>query len=264
MIGINTMENSPDNISNIKVLKRIFEAAILVAEEPISAEKLSQLFPEDERPSIKEIRRVIEDLCKDYEGRGIELKETASGYRFQVQSDLGPWMHQMGREKPPRYSRAFLETLALIAYKQPITRAEIEEIRGVAVNVNALKTMQDRNWIKVIGHKDVPGKPAIYGTTKEFLDYFNLKSLAELPDLAPIKDLEQTPEQLEVKLDTDVDADPSQSSTEKNFAEEVEAKLEDDSAELIDSFAEQIEALIEDQVEDQTLELTDSKEETVA
>ncbi len=220
------MENSSDNISNIKALKRIFEAAILVAEEPLTAEKLSQLFPEEERPTIKEIRRVIEDLSKDYEGRGIELKEVASGYRFQVQSDLSPWIQQMWREKPPRYSRAFLETLALIAYKQPVTRGEIEDIRGVAVNINALKTMQDRNWIKVIGHKDVPGKPAIYGTTKEFLDYFNLKSLAELPELMPIKDLEQLPEQLEVKLDID----PAQAAipTENDFIEQLEAMIENE------------------------------------
>ncbi|TNF37482.1 MAG: SMC-Scp complex subunit ScpB, partial [Gammaproteobacteria bacterium] len=130
-------------------------------------------------------------LQEDYEGRGLLLKEVASGYRFQVAESYAPWVSRLWEEKPPRYSRALLETLALVAYRQPITRGEIEEIRGVSVSSHILKTLLERDWVRVLGHKDVPGKPAMYGTTREFLDYFNMKSLDELPTLAEIKDLDK-------------------------------------------------------------------------
>jgi len=146
---------------------------------------------ENERPTKDEIRQVLKLLQDDYQGRGIELKEVASGYRMQVRQDYAAWVGRLWEEKPARYSRALLETLVLIAYRQPITRGEIEEIRGVSVSTQIAKTLLDREWIRVLGHKDVPGKPAMYGTTKEFLDYFNLKNLDDLPPLSDIKDLDK-------------------------------------------------------------------------
>ncbi len=185
---------------NIDQLKRILEAAIMSAEQPISIERLLQLFTDEERPTAKDLRIIIEELIKDYQGRGIELKEVASGYRFQVQMDVTPWLNRLSEERSPRYSRALLETLALIAYRQPITRGEVEEVRGVAVSSNIMKTLMEREWIRVVGHRDVPGKPALYATTKAFLDYFNLKSLAELPTLAQLQNLEQIDETLQIPL----------------------------------------------------------------
>lgn len=186
--------------TNIEQMKQIVEAGIMAASEPISAEALQQMFSAEEIGSVKELKVIIDELIKDYQGRGIELKEVASGYRFQVRTELAPWLSRLTEEKPPRYSRALLETLALVAYKQPITRAEIEEIRGVAVSTNIFRTLQEREWVKVVGHKDAPGKPALYATTKQFLDYFNLKSLAELPSLAELQSLEKSDEEIQIQL----------------------------------------------------------------
>ena len=153
---------------------------------------LDKLFEhDDDRPSKDEIRQALQSLQEEYQSRGVHLKEVASGYRMQVVEDSAPWVARLWEEKPPRYSRALLETLVLIAYRQPITRGEIEEIRGVSVSSHIVKTLQEREWIRVLGHKDVPGKPAMYGTSREFLDYFNLKSLDELPPLSEIKDLDK-------------------------------------------------------------------------
>jgi segregation and condensation protein B len=181
-------------------LKRIIEAAIITAEQPVSPETLLQLFSEEENISLPEIRKIIEELVKDYQGRGFELKEIASGYRFQVQTDVTSRLYRLLEEKPTRYSRALLETLSLIAYRQPITRAEIEEVRGVSVSTTILKTLTEREWVKIVGHRDVPGKPALYATTKAFLDYFNLKSIGELPTLLELKDLEDLDVTLQVQL----------------------------------------------------------------
>ncbi len=174
-------------------LKNILEAILLTAEQPMDMRKLDALFKADEeqRPGNDDILQALQSLQKDYAGRGIELKEVASGYRMQVASVNAPWVARMWEEKPPRYSRALLETLVLIAYRQPITRGEIEDIRGVSVSTYIVKTLTEREWVKVLGHKDVPGRPSMYGTTREFLDYFNLKSLDELPSLADISDFEK-------------------------------------------------------------------------
>lgn len=180
--------NTEINIE-LNLFKQILECAMLAAGEPLSLERLQQLFPEEERPELVEIRDVLDQLGGDCRSRGLNLKEVASGYCLQIQPQLQPWISRLWEKKPPRYSRALLETLALIAYRQPITRAEIEDIRSVSISSSIFKTLMEREWIRVAGHKEVPGKPALYATTQQFLDYFNLKSLEELPALP---DLEST------------------------------------------------------------------------
>lgn len=179
------------------LLKKVVEGALFAAGQPMNVEQLGFLFDEAERPDNQALRTALEALVQDYEGRGIELKEVASGFRFQVRQETGPWVSRLWEEKPSRYSRALLETLALIAYRQPITRSEIEEIRGVSVSSHIVKTLIEREWIRVAGHRDVPGRPALFATTREFLDSFNLKSLAELPSLSEIRDLDKINEELE-------------------------------------------------------------------
>ncbi len=181
-------------------LKQIIEGAILAAERPLSIDHLMQLFEGDE-PERVDIRDALQEIEKECEGRGFELKQVATGYRFQVRSSYGEWVSRLWKEKPPRYSRALLETLALIAYKQPITRGDVEEIRGVAVSTNIMRTLLEREWVRIVGHRDVPGHPALYATTKNFLDYFNLRNLDELPSLAEIKDLTQANEELDMEDD---------------------------------------------------------------
>ncbi len=170
-------------------LKRIVESALLCFGAPLSLTRLSQMFDEAEGVTTAQIRTVLAELTEDYKQRGIELVEVASGFRFQTQADVSPWVQKLGNERPPRYSRALLETLALIAYRQPITRAEIEAVRGVAVNTLTIKTLLERNWVQVAGHRDVPGKPALYVTTKQFLDYFNLSSLTDLLKLRDVNEV---------------------------------------------------------------------------
>jgi segregation and condensation protein B len=169
-------------------LKAIIEAALLAAGRPLSLVDLESLFAEHERPEQGEILAALADLAEDCRGRPIELKQVASGYRLQVRADFSPWVSRLFEERPGRYSRAFLETLAIIAYRQPVTRGEIEDIRGVTVSSSIVRALQDRGWIQVVGHKEVPGRPALLGTTKQFLDYFNLKSLDELPPLREFLD----------------------------------------------------------------------------
>ena len=171
-------------------LVEIIEGALLAAGEPLSKKQLAQLFDELDRPSTPDITAALAEVADRCDGRGFELAEVASGFRFQVRQNLSPWVSKLWVERPVRYSRALLETLSLIAYRQPITRGEIEDIRGVAVSSNIMKSLLEREWVKVVGHRDVPGKPAMYATTREFLDYFNLKSLDQLPPLADVKDLE--------------------------------------------------------------------------
>ena len=168
-------------------VKNVVEAALLAAGRPLQVAELAQLFDEPARPSHAEIRAALDALAADYADRGIEVKETATGFRIQVRRELANEISRLWPERPPRYSRALLETLALIAYRQPITRAEIEAVRGVAVNPNIIKTLIERNWVRVVGTRDVPGRPELLGTTREFLDYFGLKSLDELPPLAELK-----------------------------------------------------------------------------
>jgi segregation and condensation protein B len=168
-------------------IRNVIEAALLAAGRPLQIAELAQLFDEPARPATEELQAALAALAAEYEHRGIEIRETASGYRIQVRAVLANEVSRLWPERPPRYSRALLETLALIAYRQPITRGEIEAVRGVAVNPNILKTLLERNWIRVVGHRDVPGRPELLGTTRDFLDYFGLKSLDELPPLAALK-----------------------------------------------------------------------------
>lgn len=181
-------------------LKHIIEAALLAAGEPLSVERLQRLFPQDRQPDTAAVRKALAVLAEDYEHRGIELKEVASGYRIQVRMELAPWVAQLWAARPGRYSRALLETLAIIAYRQPITRGEIEEIRGVALSTSIMRTLQERGWIHVAGHRSLPGRPALFGTTRAFLDYFNLKSLEELPALTELKDWSEAQPDLELCL----------------------------------------------------------------
>jgi segregation and condensation protein B len=170
-------------------LKNVIEAALLAAARPVSLSELQQIFDETSRPSTKELRSLLEQLTADYEGRGVTVRETANGFRFQVRSEFSQEVSRLWPDRPRKYSRALLETLALIAYRQPITRAEIENVRGVAVNPEIVKTLMERNWVRVVGHRDVPGHPELLGTTSEFLDYFSLKSIEDLPPLAELKSL---------------------------------------------------------------------------
>lgn len=178
---------------NHEQLKRIFESVIMASGHPISIERLIELFDEHERPTKEVTREVLALLAQDYVEHSLELKELASGFSFQVKTEYAPWVSRIWEERPGRYSRALLETLALIAYRQPITRAEIEDIRGVAVSSQIIKTLQEREWVRIVGYRDVPGKPGLYATTRQFLDHFNLKNLSELPLLAEIT---QIPENL--------------------------------------------------------------------
>lgn len=171
-------------------VRNVVEAALLAAGKPLQPADLVELFDEGSRPATAEVRGALEHLAAEYEGRGIELKETAAGFRIQVRRELANEISRLWPERPPRYSRALLETLALIAYRQPITRAEIEAVRGVAVNPNIVKTMIERNWVRVVGHRDVPGRPELLGTTRDFLDYFGLRTLDELPPLSELKALD--------------------------------------------------------------------------
>jgi segregation and condensation protein B len=170
-------------------IKHVVEAALLAAGRPLTLDRLQEIFTaKGGGPDRATLKRVLEALAADYQGRGIELKEVATGYRVQVKGTMTDWLQPLWEERAPRYTRALLETLALVAYRQPITRAEIEEVRGVVVSTNIVRTLLERNWIRVVGHRDVPGKPAMFGTTKEFLDYFGLKKLEDLPTLAELKD----------------------------------------------------------------------------
>ena len=164
-------------------LKCVLEAVLLAAGEPLDRAALAAVFEEAERPGDGQLEQALAELAEDYAERGMELKEVASGFRIQVREEVNPWVARLWEERPQRYSRALLETLALIAYRQPITRGEIEEVRGVSVRSNIIRTLQEREWIRVVGHRDVPGRPALYGTTRQFLDHFNLSSLDQLPPL---------------------------------------------------------------------------------
>jgi segregation and condensation protein B len=190
-----------DSQARVPEVTRVVEGALLAYGEPLSVERLQGLYEDHERPSREAVLTALEALREAYQGRGIEVVEVASGWRVQVRAEVAPWVGRLWQERPTRYSRALLETLALIAYRQPITRGEIEQIRGVAVSTPIIKTLTERDWVRVVGHRDVPGRPALYATTRRFLDYFGLRSLNELPPLAEIRDASffeqalETPEQ---------------------------------------------------------------------
>lgn len=208
---------------NEQELKNLLEASFLAAGRPISTQQLLELFEERERPTEEQLSSILNSLAADYQNRGIELIEVASGWRIQIRPQCIEFVSRLWQERPTRYSRALLETLALIAYRQPITRGEIEEIRGVTVSSNIMRTLHERNWIRVVGHREVPGRPEILGTTKEFLDYFGLKGLEELPTLAELKDVENMGVQLEFNT-----ADTPANEASATPSEPVEAPAESD------------------------------------
>lgn len=187
-------------IEDLELVKRIFEGALMAAERPLQRRDLTALFDDLEKPADDLIDQALLDLDSDCEERGYELKRVSSGYRYQVKQDLSRWVNKLWQERAPRYSRALLETMSLVAYRQPITRGEIEQIRGVAVSTQIIKTLLEREWIKSVGYRDAPGRPAIYATTRQFLDYFNLKSLDQLPPLAEIRDLNTISRELNIDL----------------------------------------------------------------
>ncbi|MEM1080659.1 MAG: SMC-Scp complex subunit ScpB [Pseudomonadota bacterium] len=197
----------------VEQLKTILEGALLAAGQPLSLAQLNGLFDEQDQPGHGLLRQALAALDAELGQRAIELVETGSGYRLQIRQSLMPVVSNLWREKPPRYSRAMLETLAIIAYRQPITRGEIEQIRGVSLSSNILKTLQERDWIKTVGHRDVPGKPELLGTTKQFLDYFSLKGLDDLPTLAEIRDLDNVEPELDLN-DPDIPQPDPTSNTD--------------------------------------------------
>jgi len=203
-------------------LKQIVEAALLASGKAMTLDKLLELFDEMEQPEKKELRAMLQELSEDYADRGIEIKEVASGWRIQVSRECAPWVSRLWEEKPGRYSRALMETLALIAYRQPITRGEIEDIRGVSVSTHIMRTLLEREWVRVVGQRDVPGKPSLYGTTREFLDYFGLKSLDELPTLAEIRDLDVINEELNLQEPDAGATDDAAVAEEQNTSDDLQ------------------------------------------
>ena len=214
----------------IEPLKNILEAILLGAGRPLTLDQLLAMFDEQERPERAAIRDAVAALQAEYEPRGITLVQVGSGFRIQIKETMQPWVGRLWEEKPARYSRALLETLSLIAYRQPITRGEIEEVRGVSVSTTIIKTLLEREWVHVIGHRDVPGRPAMYGTTKKFLDYFGLKALGDLPSLAELRDLSAIGKDLELDLEdipglqmesVDVDAETGEAAEEAAVTEDL-------------------------------------------
>ncbi len=240
------------------VLKNILEAAMMAAGTPLSLERFQTLFDEEVMPSKEELRTALTELEQDLTGRGIELKQVASGYRLQVSGVTANHVARLWEEKPQRYTRALLETLALIAYRQPLTRGDIEDVRGVVVSSNTIKTLMERDWIRVVGHRDVPGRPAMYATTREFLDYFGLASLEELPSLAEIRELDDANRRLELGDDAEArKATPdSYSFTSDEEREERGATVLNDTSDDL----EEAEALLR-KVEDNVFEPVENKGE---
>jgi segregation and condensation protein B len=190
-------------------LKNIIEAALLVAGQPLSIDRMAAMFPEDSRPTRDEIRDALKLLEEEYAARGMELKQIDKAYRLQTRERYSSWLSRLVEERPVRYSRAALETLAIIAYRQPVTRGDIEDIRGVAVSTEIIKTLSERDWIREVGRKEVPGRPALYGTTREFLEYFNLTKLEDLPPLAELRDIAAISAELDQRMGANGEATPS-------------------------------------------------------
>src|ERR1700689_1014357 len=204
---------------NEAYLKNVIEAALFAAGRPLTVSQIAQLFDEHVRPSTSEVRAQLDALAADYATRGIEMKETASGFRVQVRGALASEISRLWPERPPRFSRALLETLALIAYRQPITRAEIEAVRGVAVNPNIIRTLLERQWIRVVGHRDLPGRPELLGTTRDFLEYFGLKSLDELPPLTALHSLGELDPQLDPPVAGELAVNPLARALDEELAD---------------------------------------------
>ena len=202
-------------------VKNIVEAALLAAGQPLSVDRLLNLFLDENQPSREELSDALAALAEECANRGVELVEVGSGFRYQAKQENAEWIARLWEEKPARYSRALLETLALIAYRQPITRGEIEDVRGVSVSTSIIKTLMERDWVKVVGHRDVPGKPAMYASTKQFLDYFNLKGLSDLPTLAEIRDIDSINAELDLTEPGSEHADTENTSENENNTEDM-------------------------------------------
>lgn len=223
-----TTTTTTSSLSEIR-LKEIIEAALMAAGKPLTIDRILKLFLEDERPERADVRKALDSLKNDFAPRPIELLETAAGFRINVRSGYATWVSRLWEERPPKYSRALLETLSLIAYRQPITRGEIEDVRGVSVSSSIIKTLMERSWIKEVGHRDVPGRPALLATTKGFLNYFGLKSLDDLPTLSEIKDFESVNRELDLEGSNlpDEDEQPDEQTEETSLEQDAEiVKLE--------------------------------------
>jgi segregation and condensation protein B len=237
-------------------LKHIIEATLLAAGRPVPTQQLLDLFDERERPTLEQFHAAVALLQSDYESRGIELTEVASGWRIQVRPRTADVVSRLWQERPSRYSRALLETLALIAYRQPITRSEIEEIRGVSISSTIMRTLQERNWIRTVGHREVPGRPELLGTTREFLDYFGLKSLDQLPTLAELKDVETIGVQLELPaaeppaaVASAEGADPATADAPADAGESTESNVEAEASAVESTEAQASDESIEGETE---------------
>ena len=215
-------------------IKKIVEAALMAVDKPLTLTHLHALFANEEEPVERpQVKEALTELQADYENRGVSVVEVASGYRVQLDQEVAPWISLLFEERPPKYTRALLETLALVAYRQPITRSEIEEVRGVSVSTNIIKTLLEREWVRVVGHKEVPGRPAMYATTKEFLDYFNLRRIDELPPLSELKDLDSIAKDAGMEAGMEPELPPEQGDdTEATDGSDGEAEEELISQEL--------------------------------
>jgi segregation and condensation protein B len=246
-------------------LKKILVGVLLSASEPLSLERLTLVFDEEDKPDNKQVKEALAELCTESVADVIVIKEVASGFRAQIKADYAPYIIKLWEEKPARYSRAFLETLVLIAYRQPVTRAEIEDIRGVAVNGSIIKTLFEREWIRVVGHKELPGRPELLATTKKFLDYFNLQSLDELPTLDEIHNLDKAVESLEHELELEVaEGMAITENQEITPAEEIEQRDETIQTEEPEQYDEMIQKEKLEQIEEIVREeALEQKEEMV-
>ena len=217
-------------------IKKIVDAALMAVDKPLTLAHLHALFANEEEPVERpQVKDALNELQADYENRGVSVVEVASGYRVQIDQEVAPWISMLFEERPPKYTRALLETLALVAYRQPITRSEIEEVRGVSVSTNIIKTLLEREWVRVVGHKEVPGRPAMYATTKEFLDYFNLRRIDELPPLSELKDLDSIAQEAGIEAVGETEMPPEQGDdTEAKDDSESDAEEELISQELSD------------------------------
>ena len=237
-------------------IRNVVEGALMVAGRPINIDGLLAIFGEEGRPERGQIREAIDQLREDYDGRGIELLDVASGYRVQVRKELSECLSRLWQERPPRYSRALMETLALIAYRQPITRGEIEDVRGVSVSSNIVRTLLERSWIRVLGHRDVPGKPAMFGTTKEFLDYFGLRKLEELPTLAELRDIDS----INVELDFSAPSDQEEGPDPEIDHATTELSDADGGLRVVETDERPVEIGLEAEADVEDLEKTESQE----
>src|SRR5450755_4247290 len=220
-------------------IRNIIEAALLAAGKSLSLSELSLLFDETQRPEPAAVRAAIEALAQDYVARPIEIQETGGGFRVQVRRQYAGTVSRLWPERPQRYSRALLETLALIAYRQPLTRAEIEAVRGVAVNPNIIRTLQERSWVRVVGHRELPGRPELLGTTREFLDYFGLRSVDELPPLAQLRGLDEIDPQLVLPVDPEGEVPDGAGDRDAGPAIEAAALLSDDNIDADEDFVDE-------------------------